>query len=377
MVSVQLNSINQTAVSGNKCNYKIPFKTIPRKPKVEKKVPVKYERINWTIPKSIFKDYQFLDESLAAECFEFDWKESKLSTWIKLVEDQNSLKTVIKAHYYHIIGAFRYLACQSANEFLSVGSNVFTDFLNQAKIFDNLFSLGDLGVNWSTVIVPKVKQPYNPGNALVRYEFMELLVRIAYDRYVRSKISNNLEEAFIKFIDEKLGDVIKSYDSNVWRLEECVTEDVDIILKTHKPILDNLYKRYSGKKTLPGQKPTMSSEEFRQLCIDGYLIPPNVPERELDFCFGLAMMIQIDEVYHRKHIEMSFIEFVEALCRISWHQPDLPLGENDAADEPKLPRKLEKIFTRLISLCSKNLKETFVFPTLEMYKSHKYVHLKK
>lgn len=44
-------------------------------------------------------------------------------------------------------------------------------------------------MNWNATITPKVKgQVYNPGSALVRYEFMEILVRVAHDKYIRNHL---------------------------------------------------------------------------------------------------------------------------------------------------------------------------------------------
>lgn len=59
----------------------------------------------------------------------------------------------------------------------------------------------------------------------------------------------------------------------------------------------------------------MSVEEFRDLCTDGGLINESFATREIDVCFRAAMMTQVDEVYKKRHIEMSFVEFLEALAR--------------------------------------------------------------
>ncbi|OMJ92670.1 hypothetical protein SteCoe_4548 [Stentor coeruleus] len=61
----------------------------------------------------------------------------------------------------------------------------------------------------------------------------------------------------------------------------------------------------------------MSIEEFRQLCYDANLVPKDLPIREIDLCFSQAMMMQADEINQKKHVEMSFVEFIEAICRVS------------------------------------------------------------
>jgi len=102
----------------------------------------------------------------------------------------------------------------------------------------------------------------NPGNALVRYEFMEFIARVAHDRYLRNKICETDTESLQKLLDEHSMKILEKYDSNRWRWDVYICEDIDLTLKAHKAILDALYKKFSGKKTLPGYKPFMSLEEF-------------------------------------------------------------------------------------------------------------------
>ena len=379
IVPMQITSLNSAEVTGKVYSDKIQFKALPRQQKSEgQSSAIRIERVNWTIEKSIFKDYKVLDKSLCDDCLDFDWKESRLTIWIKSLQDLNKLKHILRQNYYFIIETFKILACQSGNEYFTIGSNVFTEFLSQLRAFDSLFSIGDLGVNWNTVIVPRTKQPFNPGNSLVRYEFMELLVRISHDRYVRSKICGTINEGFSRFLEDCLREYLTQHDSNVWRKEHYAIEDVDIVIKIHRPILENIYKRYSGKKTLPGQKVFMSFEEYRRVCLDAKILPPSVPERDLEVFYGLAMMVQVDQVYRKRHVEMDLFEFIEAVGRLCWHMPEVVVeGEEKYRDEPPLPKKLENALAQMISLCSKNVKENFVFPTLDTYKNYKYIQVSK
>lgn len=382
---VIMHIINKIIVTGKTCDYRLPFMTVPRKPRFFFAPPVEVpKRLQWSIKKSLFKSYRVLDKVLAQECFEFDWNQSKLPSFIKSSEHK-ALKAILSENYYEVIETFRYLASQSGNEFFTVGSNVLTDFLNQGKALDELYEASDFGVNWSSTIVPKgPKQPFNPGNALVRYEFMELLVRIAYDRYVRNKICQTAPEAIRRFFQDKMFPMLSINDSNKFRENEYFTEEIDVVLKAHKPILDSIYKIYSGRKSLPGQKPFMCIEEFRQLCIDGRLIPEKLSARYLDSCFSLAIMVQVDELFEKKHIEMTFTEFLEGLCRVCWYfnisaDPESAKIQDDFTEntEPDLVKKVEKAMWNLYSLCPKLVQDSFVFPTQQTYKTFMYQFDKK
>jgi hypothetical protein len=60
---------------------------------------------------------------------------------------------------------------------------------------------------------------------------------------------------------------MESIDSNKWRWEKYICEDVDLTLKSYLPILKAVYGQFSGRKTKPGMKPFMSLDEFEDLVI--------------------------------------------------------------------------------------------------------------
>ena len=180
---------------------------------------------------------------------------------------------------------------------------------------------------------------------------MELLVRIANDRYARNKICKNISKSIKKLVNEcifpsilthKLND-ISSYNSNAWREEVYSCEDVDLILRAYKVILECVYQKYSGRKTLPGCKKFMCLEEFVDLCRDSGLGNEKISPREMNYCFVQAMMTQVDEYYKKRHFEMNFVEFLEAFSRVSDIRDDDP--------NKSLAKSLEKSLQNLIKLC--------------------------
>lgn len=341
------------------------------------------ERIPWSIPISLFKDYRFIDQAILIDCFEFDWNMSRLPGLIKVPLQQSQIKEFLHEHYESIYHAYKTLSSLGGSEIFSIGSNVLTDFLNECKLIDDLFGPSDIGVNWNACITPKEKgQIYNPGNALVRYEFLEILVRIANDRYVRNKICGNILDATRKMFLDYLIPIMITYDTSIWRNGEYLCEDVDLVFKAHKSILDQVYKKYSGKKTLPGQKVFMCMEEFRDFCRDARLENERCTAREIDLAFSLAMMCQVDELYKKRHIEMSFVEFLEAFARVcatAGSARRYLKNEKDQIKElyasvsvMKVHQIIEDVMPNLLRLCPQSLRESFVFPTAETYKKMMY-----
>ena len=61
----------------------------------------------------------------------------------------------------------------------------------------------------------------------------------------------------------------------------------------------------------------MSLDEFQELIINSGVCSDNFGTREIGIHFNLAKMTEVNEVDFKKHTEMSFIEFIEALGRIA------------------------------------------------------------
>ena len=47
---------------------------------------------------------------------------------------------------------------------------------------------------------------------------------------------------------------VKNFDSNSWRWETYISEEVDAIYKKYISVINGVYKKYSGKQALPGMK---------------------------------------------------------------------------------------------------------------------------
>ena len=376
-VTVYLNNLNQIETTGKVYNTTDSFGIEPRTPgKVFVPEANPLEKIPWKFSTSIFKNYKREDESLLSDCFEFDWQNSRIKGIMKKSQDLSQLKSCLLKYYESIKEAYKVLASYSGGELPCIGANLLTELLNQTSVFDEYYKDSDFGVNWSTVLGQITKnQPYNPGNALVRHEFMEMLVRIAHDKYIRNKISPSLTEAMKMLMQEHLAPKFAKYKVNHWRENEYFCEIIDVTLKAHKALLESLYNKYSGRKVPPGQKSFMSLEEFREICNDGGLVNENFANREIEFCYYNSIMTQVDELSKKRHTEMRFVEFIEAITRVS----SMSSIGAEVIDELKLPpkplslqEKLENALQRLIKLCPPQVQENFVFPSSKTYEKLMY-----
>jgi hypothetical protein len=185
-------ALNETEPPRNsiKCGLRTALDWKPRTPPLIYELPPDVRpKTPWGIPISLFRDYKFDDQAHLAECFEFDWKCSKLLRVVKNLDEQAAVKEVLRNNYGAIREAYKYYAAVGCSGgIFSVGVNAFTDLWANCRLIDgSVFKLADIDFNMKATCYNEIKNnPRNPGTALVRFEFMEIIVRIAMDKYYKS-----------------------------------------------------------------------------------------------------------------------------------------------------------------------------------------------
>jgi hypothetical protein len=158
---------------------------------------------------------------------------------------------------------------------------------------------------------------------------------------------------------------IKFYDQSFWHNEKYLKEDVDLFFKLHRPVLEAIFLKYSAM----GKGPTdrLNLHEFRLMCTEAGLCNENFVMREIDMCFRQAMMTEVDEILRSEHLQMVYVEFIEALARIA---------DQTFVDKPgkvlTLKQKLEGIIGNLKNVCPSRVLSTFEPPNDSHYHNMKY-----
>lgn len=84
------------------------------------------------------------------------------------------------------------------------------------------------------------------------------------------------------------------------------------------PAIKKIYAKFSGRFALPGAQKYMSSEEFYDLIDRLGVVSDDFGQREISPIFNCSMMTQKDELDSDRHINMTLIEFIEALGRLAF-----------------------------------------------------------
>ena len=105
----------------------------------------------------------------------------------------------MKKYFKPLKDCFLHLAASSA--WPNIGALDLADFATKAKFLDNFVNLSAVD---RTFIAANLKVSDNaaPSNGLKRYEFLEILVRLANIKYLESKIVSTYADATEKLIVE-------------------------------------------------------------------------------------------------------------------------------------------------------------------------------
>ncbi|KAL4510557.1 hypothetical protein ABPG72_004711 [Tetrahymena utriculariae] len=330
---------------------------------------IRKAKIKWTFPISLMAQWRQDDDQLITKCFEFDWEYCKIPRIIKnKPEDLQKVKDFLQQKYKYIKDTYKHYASQNPiGDVWAIQKLQFADLVNQTNLIDNKkLKDADVDIKWTATTSIGDKGNFrNPERGITRYQLMEVLVRIAEEKYIlKSKKSATYFEAITQMWNEHLEKEFTSHSPHTWREQRYWNEECDDCLKNYKPVIEHIYRRHSKKKVKPGQSPFMCLEELNNIItFSGLLNDDKFGSQVANFAFNLSMMTQVDEQTQDRIFQMSIVEFYEALARIAEEAnlqllPGIPNVEEQTQlsyEQRKnllLAYKLEALIVRLFNTCS-------------------------
>jgi len=350
-----------------------------------------HQRPQWKFPISIFRNFRADTPQLLDDCFRVDFDGTRISKLVKNADDLANVREILHSVYKQLKDCYKYYAAVGApSDIWSIPLNTYTDFCSSSGIIDGkVLKLSDFDRIFIATYTKsdKEKNHRNPDRALVRYQFLEGLLRIAEQKYLGSGQVSTYADAMNMLMDESVKPFIAKFNHHQFRPDRYWNEEVDTVYKSYLPIIRGIYKKYSGQKTLPGQKKFMCLEEFNRMMSDGGLYSDNCGERDATIAFSLGMMTQLDELNSDRIYQMQFFEFLEALARVAEKISAHPYGyifasgsSPKATEEGLMPEipydqrfaqplhvKLEGLMPLLFSLCGNDVKELWSLPEASIF----------
>eukprot|EP00879_Flechtneria_rotunda_P024201 GHRR01025649.1.p1 GENE.GHRR01025649.1~~GHRR01025649.1.p1 ORF type:complete len:986 (+),score=357.96 GHRR01025649.1:892-3849(+) len=314
-------------------------------------VQVAEEKEPWALPSSIFKPrikeadaHAFYDGGATLDkMFERDWARAcakeKFTSMLARENKGNAAGKSDKAamqdvhdmlhkHYQLFYSVFVYYA-SGGNDPYHMPLNSFTAFLDDASIPDPE-SLSIKRSDCDTIFIVCNFQPdknspdvaVNDEHAMMRFEFMEAIVRLALAKYGKGQATDDLGRAVELLFERNLLPRMNPKAmlvSNDFRSDRLYTEEVDNLLKQHQALLKALYSRYRLKPSGGGVRlKVLKLDGWLALMADAKLVDSQFTLADANLAFLWSRMFVIDGIKdYSRYTSLTLIDFLEALGRVA------------------------------------------------------------
>uniref|UniRef100_A0A6U4ISI2 Uncharacterized protein n=1 Tax=Phaeomonas parva TaxID=124430 RepID=A0A6U4ISI2_9STRA len=290
------------------------------------------QEAEWDLLRSIFASRPGYDRDTIQEALESDINLTKLEA-MKVVEDHDEIFDLIDMlvdKYQHVVGIFRYIAGKDPHS--DPFGLLFDEFMEFCR--DAGFVEGDGDTTWLTDLwrVTNVELEEEQGNdaeALSRFEFLEVLVRMAKKRYGHvyegAYPMGNAPLAPAAYCLEKLyEDYLVPFatrksigELDVFRRTHLYTPACSRALQHHSKRLHRLYKDFS-KHPSPYQRGELALglQDFLKILFEGEVAPHTWQAKgQVTFLFVSSQLIPIDDQAEH-HTVLNFVDMCEAFARM-------------------------------------------------------------
>ena len=236
-----------------------------------------------------------------------------MSRFIKDDADKERVEQLIGKHFMKIKKVFTSFIAQSS--FPNVSWIDFGNFCEKCKIIDGkgvTLATVDRAFIAANVAADGLKlSDDNPTNALSRFEFLEILVRLAQSKYKETGICSTYEDSVQKLLEEH---VFPNSNPDSWqefRDDYLWTIEVNDVLEANLDGLKKLYTNYHEPR-----------KKFMTM-IDGLILmlkdtTLGMIEKDSIYCFGMCKMSVIFEQENMwQYKQLKFVELLELIGRIA------------------------------------------------------------
>ena len=229
----------------------------------------------WSLAKSVFRGYRDETKGLSKRAFEADWKRfsAKIERLVKDPEEVDAVKDILAENAKLVRDIHRHYSTLSTGDPFSLASNAFIEFCNGTKITGSEnCELKDLDTIFIATNYMQKKDRNIPERSIVRFQFIEAIVRLAQAKYGQAlpQISLAIDKLFSSNIVPFFGASRLSHFRHeyLWHSFE-----VERIFGDHMEGLLKSYKEYAGKQTIAaGGARGLSLQEFEMLCAHSGLV---------------------------------------------------------------------------------------------------------
>ena len=274
--------------------------------------------------KSVFKAFIDDSDSVVAAMFANDMKFSKISRVVKSESDFDEVMSVLKQNFREIKAIFDQTSAIS--HYPSISWLHFADLCTMCQVIDKKF-LNTAAIDrlFIAVNVELVEQDDNPDRELCRFEFFEIIVRMAVCKY--QDLALTPAEAVRKLLNEHILKHGTASNALQFRHDKLYHVDVNDILEVNLFNLQTMFAKYKDRR---GK--SVNIDGIKKL-LDRAGVLYSDKDLMRDFVFS-KMSILDESTANGAHEKMVFVEFLEFVGRFS---------ESVIVEELPLHVKIERV----------------------------------
>jgi hypothetical protein len=327
----------------------------------------------WEVENSLFASYE---ESLAShrfieKCFDADWGLTRAAHGIKDDSERLQVKALLKTHYaelkllfcslcsveWHLSQGGAMEEVQERPLSFGIGLYEYTHMLVQHNLVSEDLSLAEADALFVLAATPSQKEKTwheaarTEGRLVLRYGFFDLLVRLALRSFQRrpsveaaGDLSRGidtssttavatprkkartalqaLEHLLNKHIMSPYSPMKMNFNNVQWRVDVLHTKVVEAVYRKHmKDVLDPLFSAYS--RTDERRRRFLRPEDWFAFLDALEVLPTKTAEHsqmntwDRVWVWQISAMAHADELIAMTHLELVFVEFLEAVGRLA------------------------------------------------------------
>ena len=299
----------------------------------------------WSLPSSVFASRAMNSDAKAfydndrvkKKAFNTDWanltaKKRFVNMVIKTDDDGGEeelkeVKEVMWSCYSTIMDAFEFYSVMgtSLTQAYTIQSNAFNDFVDDCKITDKgTCKRKDIDTIFIVANLEEDKQSKvnkaNDDRALMRFEFLDCVVRIAIAKYLKSGATNDVSDSLVMLCEQNIKpnlDAEAVHDSNDFRKDRLYFEDLDKVLWKNQNKMAMIFDVFALPKVGFSKQKLMTLTEWSSFMKVCNLYDEDFTQREAKLAFAWSQMAVADEIRRRIPFTcITFEDFQEAMARV-------------------------------------------------------------
>jgi len=182
---------------------------------------------------SVFKDFKEENEDLIRKQLENDGTYNKLNRFIKDPGELARTYDVLRKYYRPLRDQF-FTQISKENSYPVIDWIDFTDYCKDVDVMDANLKMSDVDRIFIATNVEIEDQEANDDRSLCRFEFYEIITRMAKTKYLESKRVDTMSQAVERILlDSILPNAKMKYESVEWRKTFLWTLEVDDLFKAN------------------------------------------------------------------------------------------------------------------------------------------------